>query len=66
MTLSIKLRSTILEGGSGYALEPWMMVPFARQDQPEENTPEARYNNDHCSDQNCVERAIGVVKNRLR
>ncbi|KAK3911468.1 Putative nuclease [Frankliniella fusca] len=43
------------------------MCPFARNDEPQdEDSPEARFNNDLCSDRSIVERAIGLWKNRWR
>jgi len=50
-------------GDSGYVIEPWMIIPFR---QPEEDTPEFRFNKAHCSDRNAVERCIGVLKERFR
>ncbi|KAK3916723.1 Putative nuclease [Frankliniella fusca] len=52
-----------LLGDSGYVIEPWMIIPFR---QPEEDTPEFRFNQAHCSDRNAVERCIGVLKERFR
>ena len=53
-------------GDSGYALEPWMVTPHARDDRPERDTPEDRFNNIHASDRNVVERLIGVLKEKYR
>ena len=55
-----------LLGDSGYALEPWMITPFARGDRPEEGTPEDRFNKVHSCDRNCVERCVGLLKGRFR
>ncbi|MBW0506461.1 hypothetical protein O181_046176 [Austropuccinia psidii MF-1] len=55
-----------LLGDSGYALEPWMIVPFASGEEPEAETPEDRFNKDHASDRNCVERCIGLLKAVMR
>ncbi|XP_034245508.1 putative nuclease HARBI1 [Thrips palmi] len=52
-----------LLGDSGYALEPWMIVPF---EQPQEDTPEGRFNKVHSRDRNVVERCIGNIKERFR
>lgn len=60
------MRQCVLLGDSGFALEPWLMPPFARAEEPEENTPEARYNRDLCMDRCHVERAIGCMKERFR
>ncbi|XP_031335321.1 putative nuclease HARBI1 [Photinus pyralis] len=56
-------RGCWLIGDSGYPLEPYLMTPFLN---PAENSPEARYNQTHCSARNCVERCIGVLKMRFR
>ncbi|KAK3926724.1 Putative nuclease [Frankliniella fusca] len=56
----------LLLGDSGFPQEPWLMTPYARQEEPEEDAPEARYNADHCSDRNAVERVIGVMKGKWR
>jgi len=53
-------------GDSGFPIEPWMLTPFARDDEPEPDTPEARHNFLHSSDQNVIERAIGLLKNKYR
>lgn len=43
-----------------------MIAPCARGDRPEEDTPEDRYNKDHASDRNVVERCIGALKMKYR
>ncbi len=55
-----------LTGDSGFALEPWMIVPFARDEEPEDDSPEARFNVDLVHDRCHVERAIGTLKERFR
>ncbi|KAK3923791.1 Putative nuclease [Frankliniella fusca] len=60
------MRRCHLLGDSGYPLEPWMMTPFARDETPEEGTPESRYNKAHCSDRSVVERCIGSMKEVFR
>lgn len=49
-------------GDSGYPCEPWIMTPFAREEQPAPDTPESRYNIAHSHDRCEVERTIGMVK----
>ncbi|KAK3928642.1 Putative nuclease [Frankliniella fusca] len=60
------MRRCHLLGDSGYPIEPWMITPFAREERPEEDTPESRFNKVHCSDRNCVERCIGLLKEVFR
>lgn len=50
-------------GDSGYASEPWLMLPIlnAEPDSAEEN-----YTTVHCKSRCCVERCFGVMKNRWR
>ncbi|KAJ8911984.1 hypothetical protein NQ315_003266 [Exocentrus adspersus] len=52
-----------LLGDSGYPQEPWLMTPI--QGVPRD-TPEGRYTAALTSTRNCVERCIGVLKNRFR
>ncbi|XP_030752065.1 putative nuclease HARBI1 [Sitophilus oryzae] len=52
-----------LLGDSGYPQEPWLMTPI--RDMPRES-PEGRYTAALARTRNCVERCIGVLKNRFR
>ncbi|KAJ8930648.1 hypothetical protein NQ314_016563 [Rhamnusium bicolor] len=56
-------RGSRLIGDSGYPQEPWLMTSILN---PPPNSAAARYNLRHASARNCVERCIGVLKNRLR
>lgn len=47
-----------LLGDSGYPLQPWLMVPVANANTPEE----LHYNRMHSKTRNKVERCIGVLK----
>lgn len=53
-------------GDSGFAQEPWILTPFAREEEPAENTPEMRFNRDFCRDRCTIERTIGVMKQKFR
>ncbi|KAK3907657.1 Putative nuclease [Frankliniella fusca] len=64
--INTNIRNCVLIGDSGFALEPWLIVPFARGDEPEEDTPEARFNKALCFDRCHIERAIGCMKERFR
>ncbi|XP_034250956.1 putative nuclease HARBI1 [Thrips palmi] len=55
-----------LLGDSGFPHEPWMLTPFARGEEPDEDTPEMRYNRDFCRDRCTVENTIGLMKQRFR
>ncbi|KAK3930981.1 Putative nuclease [Frankliniella fusca] len=60
-------RPCYLLGDSGYPQEPFLMTPFARNEAPQDrDSPEARYNRQHCRERNAVERMIGVLKMRWR
>ncbi|KAK3924507.1 Putative nuclease [Frankliniella fusca] len=63
MVQAYQTRPCHLLGDEGYVLEPWMIIPFG---DPEEESPESRFNKCHCSDRNSVERAIGALKERFR
>lgn len=52
-----------LIGDSGYPLEPYLLTPFH---EPNDNTPEAEFNNRLNSARNTIERCIGVLKMRFR
>lgn len=52
-----------LIGDSGYPLEPWLLVPC---DNPDPNTPEARFNTALSSIRVYIEHTIGLLKNRFR
>lgn len=60
---NIGRRRTWLLGDSGYPLQPILMTPFLN---PENDSPEFRYNYSHIRVRNCIERCIGVLKNRFR
>lgn len=60
---NLGLRRTWLIGDSGYPLQPYLMTPFQN---PEEGSPEFRYNNSHSRARNCIERCIGILKMRFR
>lgn len=55
--------SSWLLGDSGYPLEPWLMTPVPNA---AEGSPEWRYNLQHASARNVIERCNGVLKNRFR
>lgn len=61
--LANRIRGSWLIGDSGCMLEPILMTPFLN---PQEKSPEARYNLSHIRARNTVERCIGVLKNRFR
>ncbi|KAK4886108.1 hypothetical protein RN001_002379 [Aquatica leii] len=52
-----------LIGDSGYGLEPWLFVPFARV---VPGSPEAMFNELLTSTRNCIERTNGILKGRFR
>ncbi|KAJ8967731.1 hypothetical protein NQ314_002677 [Rhamnusium bicolor] len=56
-------RGTWLIGDSRYPLEPFLMAPFLN---PQDDSPEARYNHHHSSARNCIERCIGLLKAKFR
>lgn len=56
-------RNSRILGDSGYPLEPYLITPFRS---PVEGSRESRFNGVHASTRNCVERTIGVLKNRFR
>lgn len=49
-------------GDSGYALEPWLLVPYP--DTPSDL--ESHYNKQHSRARNAIERCNGVLKARFR
>ncbi|KAJ8953857.1 hypothetical protein NQ314_007197 [Rhamnusium bicolor] len=51
-----------LIGDSGYPLQPFLMVPFQN---PQEDSPQHRFNFAHIRARNCVERCIGILKMRI-
>lgn len=60
---SLGLRRTWLIGDAGYPLQPYLMTPYLN---PNENSPESRYNQSHSRARNCIERCIGLLKMRFR
>lgn len=50
-------------GDSGYPLEPYLITPYRN---PAEGSVRAKFNTVHAKTRNCVERTIGVWKNRHR
>lgn len=50
-------------GDSGYPLEPWLFTPFAN---PNENSPESKFNSELNSVRNVIERTNGILKGRFR
>nr|XP_037279891.1 putative nuclease HARBI1 [Rhipicephalus microplus] len=53
-----------LLGDAGYPLEPWLLVPVPGSHPG--NTSEGRFNKEHASMRNVVERCIGVLKSKFR
>nr|XP_037280721.1 putative nuclease HARBI1 [Rhipicephalus microplus] len=53
-----------LLGDAGYPLEPWLLVPVPGSHPG--NTSEGRFNKEHASMRNIVERCIGVLKSKFR
>ncbi|KAH7948727.1 hypothetical protein HPB49_001366 [Dermacentor silvarum] len=53
-----------LLGDSGYSLEPWLLVPVPGSHAG--TTSQGRYNREHASMRNVVERCIGVLKSKFR
>ncbi|KAH7986424.1 hypothetical protein HPB49_025972 [Dermacentor silvarum] len=51
-------------GDSGYSLEPWLLVPVPGSHAG--TTSQGRYNREHASMRNVVERCIGVLKSKFR
>ena len=51
-----------LIGDSGYALRPWLLVPYLNV----ANRAQERYNTHHKSARNTIERAFGLLKMRFR
>ncbi|KAJ3640453.1 hypothetical protein Zmor_003747 [Zophobas morio] len=54
---------SLLIGDSGYPLQPFLITPF---ENPEENSPESRYNYHFIRARNVIERLNGVLKSRFR
>lgn len=54
----------MLLGDQGYPLEPWLLVPF--HDNPNEGSPQGRYNKTFIRARNTIERLNGVLKGRFR
>lgn len=50
-------------GDSGYALRPWMLIP---NEEAEDGSPEADYNDCQTSTRNIIERVNGTLKMRFR
>lgn len=44
-------RSSHLIADSGYGIEPWIFTPFHN---PQPNSPEDRFNHQHCSARNVI------------
>ncbi|CAG2219617.1 HARBI1 [Mytilus edulis] len=56
------LHASAHTGDSGYALKPWMLVPFMNPSTPAEE----EFNRRHCRTRVTIEQLFGIVKSRFR
>lgn len=61
--LFVREDNSLLIGDSGYPLQPFLLTPF---ENPEDNSPESRYNFSFIRARNTIERLNGVLKSRFR